>query len=186
MCIRDSYSTHGINVQGVCDGSCRFTHAAVVTPGSYNDCRAYEESDLPALVDGLPNGACIIGDNAYPVSEKLLTPFSGAEAHEELKSNYNFFVSQCRIRIEMAFGRLVNKWRILQTPLHVGLKNTGKVFVACASLHNFCVNEGEHVPAIEPSKTEQHSAEHLHSNRSATRQTGTLCTRDNAANEVAD
>ena len=92
--------------------------------------RAYEESDLPALVNALPNGACIIGDNAHPVSEKLLTPFSCDEAHEEMKSNCNFFVSQCRIGIEMAFGRLVNKWRILKTPLHVRLKNAGEVFMA--------------------------------------------------------
>lgn len=179
-------STCGINVQGVCDSSCRFTCAAVVTPGSFNDCRAYKESDLPALADALPTGACAIGFNAHLVSEKLLMPFSGAEAHEELKSNYIFFLSQCRIRIEMAFGRLINKWRILKTPLHVRLKNARKVFMACALLHNFCINEGEHIPIVEPSQMEQYTAECLNSDRSATRQSGTSCTRDNLANEVAD
>ncbi|KAE9161337.1 hypothetical protein PF002_g32397, partial [Phytophthora fragariae] len=34
------------------------------------------------------------------------------------RDNYNFHVSQLRIRIEMAFGLLVNKWRIFKQPLH--------------------------------------------------------------------
>ena len=138
------------------------------------------------MVDALPTGAHITGDNVCPVSEKLLTLFSGAEAHEEMKLNHDFFVSQCRIRIEMAFGRLVDKWRILKMPLHIGLKNAGKVFMGCALLHNFCINEGECIPIVKPSEMEQHSAECLHSDRSTTRQSGTSHATDNLANEVAD
>ena len=91
-CCSGCHSTHGINVQGVCNSSFWVTCVAVVTSGSCNDCQACEESDLPASVDALPTGACIIGDNAHPVSEKLLMPFSGTEAHDEMKWNCNFFV----------------------------------------------------------------------------------------------
>jgi hypothetical protein len=41
----------------------------------------------------------------------------------------------------MAFGLLCNKWRILQRPLQVRLKNAGKVFICCARLHNLVINE---------------------------------------------
>jgi DDE superfamily endonuclease len=54
---------------------------------------------------------------------------------------YNFHVSQLRIRIEMAFALLCGKWAILRKPLQVKLKNTGKIFMCCAILHNFVINE---------------------------------------------
>ena len=53
-----------------------------------------------------------------------------------------FFLSQLRIRIEMAFGMLTTKFQILKKPLQVKLCNTGKVFLCCARLHNFIINEG--------------------------------------------
>ena len=137
-------------------------------------------------MDALPNGAHIKGDNASQVTEKPLTPFSGAEANEELKSNCNFFVSQCRIRIEMAFERLVDKWRIPKTPLCVRLKNAGKAFRACALLHNHCINEGEYTPMIETTDTDRCLAEHPHLDMTVTRQSGTSFTRDDSAEEVAD
>jgi hypothetical protein len=43
----------------------------------------------------------------------------------------------------MAFGLLVNKWRIFKHPLQVKFKNIGKVFICATILHNFCINEGD-------------------------------------------
>jgi hypothetical protein len=58
-----------------------------------------------------------------------------------VKDAYNFFLSQMWIQIEMAFGLLCNKWRILQRPLQVRLKNAGKVFICCAKSHHLVINE---------------------------------------------
>jgi hypothetical protein len=41
----------------------------------------------------------------------------------------------------MSFGLLCSKFRILQRPLQVGLKSAGKLFLCCARLHNFAINE---------------------------------------------
>jgi hypothetical protein len=65
----------------------------------------------------------------------------GEQRGDSSKDAYNFYLSQVRIRIEMAFGLLCGKWRILQKPLQVRLKNAGKVFICCARLHNFAINE---------------------------------------------
>jgi len=51
-----------------------------------------------------------------------------------------------RIRIEMAFGRLVSKWRVLKSPLNVALKNATRMIYYGTILHNFCINEGDIVP----------------------------------------
>jgi hypothetical protein len=39
------------------------------------------------------------------------------------------------------FRLLTAKWRILRSPLEVGLRKVSKVFQVCAMLHNFCIRE---------------------------------------------
>jgi hypothetical protein len=48
----------------------------------------------------------MIIDNAFTLSNKMLIPFSGAQWNEEHKNTYNYYHSELRIGIEMAFGRL--------------------------------------------------------------------------------
>ena len=40
----------------------------------------------------------------------------------------------------MAFGLLVQKWRILNRKLEMSIENNVKVLRACASLHNFAID----------------------------------------------
>jgi hypothetical protein len=66
---------------------------------------------------------------------------AGDYKNDSRKDSYNFFLSQLRIRIEMAFGLLTSKFQILKKPLQVKVGNAGKVFLTCATLHNFIINE---------------------------------------------
>jgi hypothetical protein len=50
---------------------------------------------------------------------------------------------QLHIRIEMCFGLMVTKWRILTMPLCIRLCNVPLLFGAIAILHNFCIDERE-------------------------------------------
>jgi len=80
----------------------------------------------------------------------VLVPFSGSEKDDHGKDSYNYYLSQMRIRIEMALGRLVSKWKVLKLPLNVALKNTTRMIYCCTILHNFCINEGDIVPGLQP------------------------------------
>ena len=78
------------------------------------------------------------------LSEKLLAPYSGTSRTScPANDDFNFFLSQIRIRIEMAFGLLKVKWRILRKPLEVSLMNgnCSKTIEASMTLHNFVINE---------------------------------------------
>jgi DDE superfamily endonuclease len=112
-----------------------------VAPGGANDVTAYRKSTLPVLINNLPIGFYVIGDNAYVCSEHLLTPYSGKNRKNATKDTYNYYVSQLCTRIEMAFGLLTTKWRILRQPLQVKVDNVGELFLAITRLHNFCINE---------------------------------------------
>jgi DDE superfamily endonuclease len=132
-------------VQAVCDAKCRFQFFGVVAPGKCGDQVAFERTPLFQYAQQLPDGFYLIGDAAYSVGEKMLTPFTGGHRGDPSKDAYNFFLSQLRIRIEMSFGLLTNKWRILHAPLQTSLQLSSEVLMACARLHNFCIDEdGEH------------------------------------------
>ena len=137
------YQCYGLNVQACCDSSCKFIHVSITSPGGTNDVRAFAKSKLSQLIKNLPMGLYLVGDNAYIACEQLLTPFSGRHKNDPTKDAYNFHLSQLRIRIEQAFGMLVNKWRIFKSPLCKKLKNVPPLIMAAMRLHNFCVNERE-------------------------------------------
>ena len=137
------YHDYGINIQAACDSQCRFLYASCAAPGGANDLRAYRCTTLASLVDALPPGKYVVGDNAYICSEKLLTPFSGSQKQHPVNDAFNFYCSQLRIRIEMTFGLFTTKWQIFRRPLQVRLKNVGKIFLCATRLHNFCIDQGE-------------------------------------------
>ena len=140
------YNTNGVNVQAACDSNCRFVYVAVAAPGSSSDLVALRKTSLSGMISGLPLGRYVIGNNAYVCTEHLLTPFPGTQRSEPEKNNYNFYLSQLRIRIEMTFGRFANRWRLFQRPVQVKLKNLGKLFMCAAMLHNFCEDERQRLP----------------------------------------
>jgi DDE superfamily endonuclease len=86
----------------------------VAAPGKSFDQAAIECTALPMALDDLPLGAYIVGDAAYTLTDKCLTPFTGSQQADPTKDAYNFFLSQVRRIIEMAFGLLTTKWQLLK------------------------------------------------------------------------
>jgi DDE superfamily endonuclease len=135
------YNTEGLNVQACCDSKCRFIHVSINSPGSTNDIVAYAESSLSETVCNLPFGKYIVADNAYINSNFLLTPYSGQHKNDVAKDTFNFYWSQCRIRIEQAFGQLTNVWRIFKKPMRLDLENVPRFILAAMRLHNYLIDE---------------------------------------------
>jgi DDE superfamily endonuclease len=96
---------------------------------------------LDDLVEGLQLGYCIIGDNAYEPTERMVPVFGGLQRLNEDNDNFNFYASQLQIRIEMAFGIKQIKWGLLQRPLQSKLKHVRWIAQAIARVHNFVINE---------------------------------------------
>ena len=142
------YAEFGINVQAACDSFCRFVFVALAAPGRTSDVVALRKTPLCGLIESLPLGRYVIGDNAYVCTEHLLTPFAGEQRRNPQNDTYNYHLSQLRIRIEMTFGRFMLRWRLFRQPLQVKLKNVGKVFLTAARLHNFVENERLQQPVV--------------------------------------
>jgi DDE superfamily endonuclease len=140
-CFSGHYQCYGLNVQAVADHYCRFTYFAIAAPGNANDRSAIKQCGLLDLIEALPNGICVIGDAAYEPSEHMAPIYQGNDKLNSKYDNWNFYASQLRIRVEMAFGQMNNKFGILQRPLQVKLKNVKWMAQAIARLHNFVINE---------------------------------------------
>ena len=89
----------------------------------------------------LPKHYYIIGDNAFTLTNKMLIPYSGPQKREKAKDTYNYYLSQLRIRIEMAFGRMSTKWRIFRRKLDVDLEKCSMIINAAMMLHNFVIED---------------------------------------------
>ena len=98
-------------------------------------------------------------DAAYPLGERTLTPFTGADRLDTYKDAFNFYLSQLRIRVEMVFGRLVNKFRILHGCVEGSIIRSSQVLTACARLHN-CVILKNSDGAVRRGETEAPSLTH--------------------------
>ena len=70
-----------------------------------------------------------------------MTPFTGEHTRNPHCYSFNFYLSQLRICIEMAFGRLSGKCTILQKKLKQSLPKASKIINCCAILHNYIINE---------------------------------------------
>ena len=97
----------------------------------------------------LPTGMYLVRDAAYKHSDVMLAPFTDPQRDNSGKDVFNFFLSEVRIRIDMAFGLLQTKWGILNKPLQVNLRTSAEVIKACSRPHNFCLHEAYH-PGIDP------------------------------------
>jgi hypothetical protein len=135
------YQRMGINVQGLVDSNLHFLYVGVLGGGRSSDYKVYQRSKVKTWIEILPPMFFVAGDNAYVCSEHLLTPFCGKNLSIPENDAYNFYLSQLRIHVEMAFGLLKTKWRILCSPLEIPLADSGNVLLACCMLHNYCINQ---------------------------------------------
>jgi len=135
------YKCYGVNVQAVADHHSRFTYVAMAAPGVTGDRDAIKAASLYNLIEGLPYGCCVIGDPACDASEHMVPMCDGADRLNAKCDDFNFYASQLRIRIEMAFGMMQNKWAMLQRPVTCRLKNVSLMVQVTGRLHNCCITE---------------------------------------------
>jgi hypothetical protein len=87
-------------------------------------------------------GYFIIGDNAYTPAEYLIPIFGGADRNNVDNDNCNFYMSQVRIRVEMVFGMMVNRFGLLRgSPLQISVHHIGPLLQCVAKLHNYMLDE---------------------------------------------
>jgi hypothetical protein len=93
------------------------------------------------MIKRLSFGICVLGDAACEATEHMIPCYQNLDRLKPMCDNFNHCASQCRIRIEMAFGMMQMKWGILQRPLASNLMNVHWQIQMIGCLHNFCIDQ---------------------------------------------
>lgn len=135
-----------INLQGLCDQDKLFLNCYVGEVGSVHNALVFKRSSfykkmIRGEIEFVDNGH-ILGDNAYPISEHVLTPYPRSVNTRKSK-RFNKELSQSRVIIEQAFDLLKGRFRRLKYFENKVVENVPKVIVACCILHNIAIIEND-------------------------------------------
>ena len=135
---------YAICAQVLVDSDYRVRCYSALATGSTHDSVALEISNLGSFLRAgkLPDVFWIAGDNAYAVSETVLTPFGRSYARPgSYEDAFNYFLSSMRVHVEQAFGILCARFKILESPLAYEFVNNLATIEALLLLHNWCLDE---------------------------------------------
>lgn len=161
-----------IVLQAVVDVQYLFRDIYCNTPGSAHDATVFRRSPLSTsiyqnmpvrnkTISELSVPLHILGDPAYPMSQHIIKGYVGRNLTAEQES-FNVYHSKARMCVEIAFGRLKARWRILRKRIDANFEISPKIITTCCMLHNFVekrkVNIPRHLLATlnnEPAEREQ-------------------------------
>lgn len=78
-----------------------------------------------------------IGDDAFSLSEFLMKPYNRNLKLSVAEEIFNYRLCRARMTVEMAFGRLTNRFRIFHKPIEVSPLTCDKIIRTCCTIHNF-------------------------------------------------
>ncbi|KAF2900512.1 hypothetical protein ILUMI_05673 [Ignelater luminosus] len=158
---------HSIVLLAMCDARYKFTYVNVGTNGRINDGGVFQQSLLQKALNNphnslnfpqdkeLPGQKCkvpfvIIADDAFPLSKRLIKPYSSRGLTEDCKIFYYYRLSRARRMIESSFGLLVNRFRVLLNPINLSAEKVEIITLACVVLHNYliCNNNEKYAESI--------------------------------------
>lgn len=67
-----------------------------------------------------------IGDEAFPLHENIMRPYPGLNLSPQ-QTHFNYRISRARMTIEISFGILTSRWRILRGTIDMLPRNADKI-----------------------------------------------------------
>lgn len=152
--------TFSIILFAVADAHYNFLYIDVGTNGRANDAAVFSNSDFSRALQnealGIPARGVFVGDDAFPLRTDLLKPFSRCGQLDQRKRIFNYRLSRARRVVENAFGLLVARFRIFETPIPLSVATTEQVVKTACALHNWLRKTSTSTPIRVP--TEGHGA----------------------------
>ncbi|XP_054091535.1 uncharacterized protein LOC128923103 [Zeugodacus cucurbitae] len=143
-----------IVLQGIADANCKFIAVEVGGYGKQSDGGTFSSSKIFNLLKSgelpVPGNTCLpnseeivpyvfLGDEAYPLLECLLRPYSRKEITED-HEYFNARLSRARKCIECAFGLLSARFRILWKPIETDPLFAELLVKCICLLHNIIID----------------------------------------------
>jgi nuclease HARBI1 len=138
-----------INVQSVANANLSFQDIVVRYPGSTHDSHIFNQSVLKQRLErGEFGRSVILGDGGYKLYPYLMTPFRNPNSEDQVR--FNRVQALVRNTVERKYGVWKRRFPCLVFGLRCKLETSLTVIVACAVLHNFCIEQNEALPPTDP------------------------------------
>ena len=137
------------------DSNCKFIYVDVGANGRISDGGIFKNGYLYKALENktlsTPNSTplrgrtlsvpyVIIADDAFPLKEYLLKPYSRADLWNPSKKIFNYRLSRARRTVENAFGILASRFRIFGKPIQLEPHKVDIIILACCALHNYLIS----------------------------------------------
>ena len=132
--------TFSVILFAVVDANLNFLYVDVGTNGRVNDAQVFSKSAFYQALQrnqlNVPERGVFVGDDAFPLREDLLKPFSksGLTVTEEV---FNYRLSRARRVVENAFGVLAARFRIFFATMALAEDTIEEMVKASCALHNW-------------------------------------------------
>lgn len=138
-----------INVQSVSSANLMFQDIVARWPGSTHDSHIFNESRLKQRFEtGEFQHGVLLGDGGYKLFPYLMTPFRNPTTPNE--HNYNRVQILVRNTVERKYGVWKRRFPCLAIGLRTKLQTSLTVIIACAVLHNYCIQQKDDLPLDDP------------------------------------
>ncbi|KAF6199706.1 hypothetical protein GE061_006004 [Apolygus lucorum] len=84
----------------------------------------------------------VVADASFPLSESVMVPYDKADEESPSRSLFNQQLHKTRSVVDVAFGKLLNRFSCLRHMDHI-LENSNGLIKACIGVHNFCLRAGD-------------------------------------------
>ena len=112
-----------------------FRHSSFHHKLSSNELNLPENGPLPGRSAAVP--FVFVGDEAFPLTNRIMKPFSGIHNRGDPKRTFNFRLSRARRVVENVFGISLSVFRVLRKPILLEPEKATIVTSCVAFLHNF-------------------------------------------------
>jgi len=109
--------------QGIVNADQIFINVFAGWPGSSHDARVFRISTIGQNIlenhgSILPSNCHILGDGAYPLTDKIMVPHKDNGHITQNQKNFNKILSSSRVVVQQAFGKLIGRFRKLKYISH--------------------------------------------------------------------
>ncbi|CAK6966416.1 Hypothetical predicted protein [Scomber scombrus] len=148
--------------QAVVDDTYRFWNINCKLPGSAHDANVLRQSALFSHAHLLPKGQreingvavshFLLGDPVYPLMDWLIKGYAHSPRITPEQESFNVYLSSARTTVEIAFGRVKSRWKVLLKRSDFHFTFTPHVIATCCALHNLCEDQKE---SVNPTWTDE-------------------------------
>jgi len=138
-----------LNIQSISSADLKFQDIVARWPGSTHDSHIFNQSRIKQrFEDDEFKPAVLLGDGGYKLYPYLMTPFRNPMTADEQR--YNRMQILVRNTVERKYGVWKRRFPCLVFGFRCKLETSLVVIVACAVLHNFCIEQKDDLPAVDP------------------------------------